>query len=455
MARKVVPSLLVRSLASLGILGLVLCVLTRSPTAVIVEGFTHRQNYPSSGTIHGKGFQRSGTISTATTRRFETSTQHSDREKVNKENDNVSNHNFWFENISIEYCPGCRWMCKAFWMATEILQADNDWNSEQVREVTVIASDPGTFRITGKLKSNKEMDGNDNTDDTFQAVELWERKIDGGFPPIDLVDFNNRLQACLKGDMDAVEKMQEAASATSCEPDDWKRYRGFSNNGIKQLQQAAFVNNTAITHLVIEYGAGESLRAAMYGQELLTTFCEGELETITLRPTEHYKEPPFFRIHLQQQQQQQSKDERLEKKGSYSSSWNGFPVLWESVEPSKKSNSISRRFPEVKELKRLVRDHVKPQKDLGHSEETSEKSSSRSRSSENKTASSTDESSESLVTNTVDDVGDCIPCNDGITVLDEKDELSNSTSNNEEDDDDDDFIDDDEAEEARRYFGVM
>ena len=75
---------------------------------------------------------------------------------------------------------------------------------------------------------------------------------------------------------------------------------------------------------------------------------------------------------------------------------------------------------------------------------------------ENKTASSTDGSSESLVTNTVDDVGDCIPCNDGNTALGEKDELSNSTSNNEEDDDDDDdFMDDDEAEEARRYFGVM
>ena len=99
-------------------------------------------------------------------------------------------------------------------------------------------------------------------------------------------------------------------------------------------------------------------------------------------------------------------------------------------------NATSERFPEVKELKQLVRDRVTPQKDLGHSEDT--KTTTRITTTATKVES----------TANVDKVGECIPCNEDVA-------LSNAKEETKDDDNDDDFFDDDEAEEARRYFGVL
>jgi selenoprotein W-related protein len=73
------------------------------------------------------------------------------------------------------------------------------------------------------------------------------------------------------------------------------------------------------------------LRAAWVAQELLTTF-ETELTEVALRPGAG----GIFEIRL---------DEKL---------------LW--------SRTTQGRFPELKELKQLVRDQIAPEKDLGHSE---------------------------------------------------------------------------------------
>lgn len=73
------------------------------------------------------------------------------------------------------------------------------------------------------------------------------------------------------------------------------------------------------------------LRAAWMAQELLTTF-EEELAEVALRPGTG----GIFEILVNGQ------------------------LIWSRTELG--------RFPDIKELKQLVRDHVAPEKDLGHSE---------------------------------------------------------------------------------------
>ncbi len=73
------------------------------------------------------------------------------------------------------------------------------------------------------------------------------------------------------------------------------------------------------------------LRAAWIAQELLSTF-EGELEEVALIPGSG----GIFEVRI------------------------GTEVIW--------SRKESGRFPEIRELKGLVRDRVAPEKDLGHAE---------------------------------------------------------------------------------------
>ena len=74
------------------------------------------------------------------------------------------------------------------------------------------------------------------------------------------------------------------------------------------------------------------LRAAYMAQELLTTF-EDDLYGVTLQPSEI--------------------------SGRYSVSVDGVKLF---------DRKEQGRFPEIKELKQLVRDKVNPDKDLGHSD---------------------------------------------------------------------------------------
>ena len=76
------------------------------------------------------------------------------------------------------------------------------------------------------------------------------------------------------------------------------------------------------------------LRAAWMAQELLTTF-DGELAEVALRPGTG----GIFEVRV---------DDEL---------------IW--------SRADAGRFPDIKELKQLVRDRIAPEKDLGHSEKKS------------------------------------------------------------------------------------
>ena len=84
----------------------------------------------------------------------------------------------------------------------------------------------------------------------------------------------------------------------------------------------------------IEYcpGCCWLLRAAWTAQELLTTF-EAELGAVTLRPS---NTGGTFRVSLDGES------------------------IWD--------RKTEARFPEIKELKQCVRDHVAPERDLGHSD---------------------------------------------------------------------------------------
>lgn len=84
----------------------------------------------------------------------------------------------------------------------------------------------------------------------------------------------------------------------------------------------------------IEYcpGCRWLLRAAWTAQELLTTF-EGELAAVTLRPSE--------------------------VGGRFSVTVDGA-LVW--------NRKAEGRFPEMKELKQIVRDRIAPEHDLGHSD---------------------------------------------------------------------------------------
>ncbi len=86
----------------------------------------------------------------------------------------------------------------------------------------------------------------------------------------------------------------------------------------------------------IEYcpGCRWLLRASWTAQELLTTF-ESELGAVTLRPSEL---GGTFRVTV------------------------GAAVVWD--------RKTEGRFPEMKELKQLIRDQIAPERDLGHSDTT-------------------------------------------------------------------------------------
>ena len=84
----------------------------------------------------------------------------------------------------------------------------------------------------------------------------------------------------------------------------------------------------------IEYcpGCGWLLRAGWTAQELLTTF-EAELGAVTLRPSD--------------------------TSGTFRVSLDG-DLIWD--------RKTEARFPEIKELKQCVRDHIAPERYLGHSD---------------------------------------------------------------------------------------
>lgn len=78
--------------------------------------------------------------------------------------------------ITIEYCPGCRWLLRSSWMAQELLSTFE----QEIDEVT--------------LKPNKEVSGTFKI--TCNQGLIWCRKIEGGFP--DVKELKKRVRDLIK-----------------------------------------------------------------------------------------------------------------------------------------------------------------------------------------------------------------------------------------------------------------
>jgi len=68
-------------------------------------------------------------------------------------------------NLVIEYCPKCRWLARATWMAQEFLTTFDD----DLASLILVPSDSGVF----KVKSTEK--------------EIFCRKRDGGFIEIKII----------------------------------------------------------------------------------------------------------------------------------------------------------------------------------------------------------------------------------------------------------------------------
>lgn len=178
------------------------------------------------------------------------------------------------QRISIEYCIGCRWMLRAFWNAQELLTTfEKDLDS-----VTIVpSSSKGIFvvRLNG-------------------GSLLWDRKENDGFPsPKELKQVVRDTVTPEKflGHSDTDERQEE--SSDSGEDDD------------VVVNVATVVESTPVyvadesPSITITYCTGCKwlLRAAYYGQELLTTF-DAEIKSVTLVPSRAVKGGEFVRAAL-------------------------------------------------------------------------------------------------------------------------------------------------------------
>ncbi|VEU38579.1 unnamed protein product [Pseudo-nitzschia multistriata] len=297
------------------------------------------------------------------------------------------------EEVSIEFCPGCRWGPRAFWTATELLSvhgseggstdtdAGNACAPGRIGGVSVVPADPGVYRITARVGGSEGW------------VLLWDRATEGGFPPMDGRALAERVDRCLAGD---------PSFPPLAPPED---------------------GETSAPVAVVSYcpgglpGSGLR-RASYYGQELLATFATGELAGVSLRP--HAGDPGNLRVGLE------GRDDGDPNR------W-----LWDA-------RLHGGAFPQPKDLKRLVRDVVDPRKDLGHSDV--------SRGAGGAAASGPAMEADGGECRSCE-TSDAGSNSNGENENDDGDDEHNDDDGNS--NDGFGFMDDDDAEEARRYFGVM
>ena len=224
--------------------------------------------------------------------------------------------------VTIDFCAGCRWGMRSFWMAQELLTTFQD--DAALQAVTLLPSRPpapgGAF-VVKCFSSNGD-----------EAV-LWDRATEGGFPEIknlkqlvrDHIDPGMYL-----GHSDRFDRQDEAdattAIPTALERDD------LSSTSLPTLSGVPSESVVTVTYCT---GCKWLLRAAYMGLELLSTF-DKEINALSLIPSR----PPS-------------------KGGEFSIAIDGS-VVWD--------RSTQGGFPGIPELKQLVRDKLVPTKDLGHSD---------------------------------------------------------------------------------------
>jgi selenoprotein W-related protein len=168
--------------------------------------------------------------------------------------------------VSIEYCKGCRWMLKSFWLAQELLTTFE----EDLEAVTLIpSSDKGIFAI--------RLNGNDL---------LWDRKEQGGFPSPkglkqivrDMVEPNKFL-----GHSDSEERQQDQEKEGAVAEGTTRTPSEAPPMSVRAPSGAPSAPHPSVT-IIYCTGCKWLLRGAYFGQELMMTFGE-ELKSVTLVPS--------------------------------------------------------------------------------------------------------------------------------------------------------------------------
>jgi selenoprotein W-related protein len=229
--------------------------------------------------------------------------------------------------VSFEYCTGCKWGLRSFWMAQELLMTfEDDTGLAAVTLIPSRAKPGGVFRIKCH---------------TAAAVEtlLWDRKENDGFPKMKELKQLVRDQispARFLGHSDTTDRKETlgdgAATVTNTDDTDAAVTVDDSDTDV-ELNPLQY---TVSPSVVITYctGCRWLLRAAYFGQELMSTFGD-EINSFSLIPG------------------------REDQAGIFTVTLDGH-VLWDRKEEG--------GFPEITELKQRARDKLDPAKDLGHSD---------------------------------------------------------------------------------------
>jgi selenoprotein W-related protein len=228
--------------------------------------------------------------------------------------------------VSFEYCTGCKWGLRSFWMAQELLMTfEDDAGLAAVTLIPSRAKPGGVFRIKCHTAAAADAD-----------ALLWDRKENDGFPKMKELKQLVRDQISTDrflGHSDTTDRKEAVADgpaknttytdATADTVDD-------TNVELNPMQY------TVSPSVVITYctGCRWLLRAAYFGQELLSTFGD-EINSFSLVPG------------------------REDQAGIFAVTLDGH-VLWDRKEEG--------GFPEITELKQRARDRLDPAKDLGHSD---------------------------------------------------------------------------------------
>lgn len=245
----------------------------------------------------------------------------------NKDDDDDDKSRPLVHQILIEYCTGCKWGLRAFWTAQELLSTfRNDGN---LGSVTLVPSTtPGRFAVSARRQEERDL----------TTAVLWDRHEADGFPEM------KQLKQLIRDEINPEHFLGHSDSEKRREQDgddDAKQEEilDFSKDPpqIPNLNLSwADIQGAPSPHVTITYCTGCQwlLRAAYMAQELVSRFGDHEIQAVTLIPS---RKPA--------------------KGGTLVVTVDGT-VVWDRQEQG--------RFPETKELKRLVRDLLDPERDLGH-----------------------------------------------------------------------------------------
>jgi selenoprotein W-related protein len=189
-----------------------------------------------------------------------------------------------YHHVSIEYCTGCRWMLKSFWLAQELLST---FGKSELDAITVKPS----FDTQGKfvIYLSKIDDKQSTTQPIDDTLQLWDRQERGGFPtPKDLKqlvrDYVNPDMYLGHSDTKLRQNDHDGERIDMQVRESALQKESASDTIIQVPLNSNFTPSPSIT---IHYCTGCQwlLRAAYFGQELLTTFGGGEIKSVTLVPS--------------------------------------------------------------------------------------------------------------------------------------------------------------------------